>query len=162
MTDFGFGYTDKPYVTFIDDCNNGRGSAGIAIMDGDKMINVGILESGGGYLSEGTADTSGVDVIGEIVDINIISTGTGYEEGDLIVSDSGQALTPIIENGRIVGANGKIDQGLTNLPRLRVQTNTGVGAKLLPITRFVKREDYTDPVVPEANLVRVISCPRFY
>ena len=41
-------------------------------------------------------------------------------------------------------------------------TNTGVGAKLLPITRFVKREDYTDPVVPEANLVRVISCPRFY
>ena len=83
------------------------------------MINVGILETGGGYLSEGTADASGVDVIGEIVDINIISTGTGYEEGDLIVSDSGQALTPIIENGRIVGASGKIDQGLTGLPRLR-------------------------------------------
>ena len=162
MTDFGFGYTDKPYVTFIDDCNNGRGSAGIAIMDGDKMINVGMLETGGGYLSEGTADASGVDVIGEVVDINIISTGTGYEEGDLIVSDSGQSLTPIIENGRIVGANGKIDQGLTKIPALTVQTNTGVGAKLLAITKFVKREEYTDPVVPDAQLVRVISCPRFY
>ena len=162
MTNFGFGYTDKPYVTFIDDCNNGRGSAGIAIMDGDKMINVGILETGGGYLSEGTADASGVDVIGEVVDINIISTGTGYEEGDLIVSDSGQSLTPIIENGRIVGASGKIDQGLTNIPALTVQTNTGVGAKLLAITKFVKREEYTDPVVPDAQLVRVISCPRFY
>ncbi len=162
MTDFGFGYTDKPYVTFIDDCNNGRGSAGIAIMDGDKMINVGMLETGGGYLSEGTADASGVDVIGEVVDINIISTGTGYEEGDLIVSDSGQSLTPIIENGRIVGASGKIDQGLTNIPALTVQTNTGVGAKLLAITKFVKREEYTDPVVPDAQLVRVISCPRFY
>ena len=162
MTDFGFGYTDKPYVTFIDDCNNGRGSAGIAIMDGDKMINVGMLETGGGYLSEGTADASGVDVIGEVVDINIISTGTGYEEGDLIVSDSGQSLTPIIENGRIVGADGKIDQGLTKIPALTVQTNTGVGAKLLAITKFVKREEYTDPVVPDAQLVRVISCPRFY
>ena len=162
MKDLGFGYTSKPYVSIIDDCGNGRGSTGEACMDGDKVMNICILSTGGGYLSEGTADASGVDVIGEIVDINIISTGTGYEEGDLIVSDSGQALTPIIENGRIVGASGKIDQGLTNLPRLRVQTNTGVGAKLLPITRFVKREDYTDPVVPEANLVRVISCPRFY
>ena len=95
-------------------------------------------------------------------DINIISTGTGYEEGDLIVSDSGQSLTPIIENGRIVGANGKIDQGLTKIPALTVQTNTGVGAKLLAITKFVKREEYTDPVVPDAQLVRVISCPRFY
>ena len=108
------------------------------------------------------SDASGVDVIGEVVDVNIISTGAGYEEGDLIVSETGQALTPIIEDGRIVGANGKLDQGLTTMPKLTVQTNTGVGAKILPVTRFVKREDYTDPIVPEAQLVTVISCPRFY
>ena len=162
MRDFGSGYTDKPYVSIIDDCGNGRGSAGEAIMDGDKVINVGILQTGDSYLSSGVSDATGVDVIGEIVDVNIISTGAGYEEGDLIVSETGQALTPIIEDGRIVGARGKIDQGLTDVPKLTVQTNTGVGAKILPITRFVKREDYTDPVVPEAELVTVISCPRFY
>ena len=127
-----------------------------------KDIAICILDAGGGYLSEGVSDSEGVDVIGEIVDVTIISTGAGYEDGDLVVSDSGQALTPIIEDGRIVGVKGTIDQGLTDIPELTVQTNTGFGAKLLPVTRFVKREEYTDPVVPEAELITVISCPRFY
>ena len=162
MKDFGIGYTSKPYVSIIDECGNGRGSTGEACMDGDKVMNICILSTGDGYLSSGLSDASGVDVIGEVVDVNIISTGAGYEEGDLIVSETGQALTPIIEDGRIVGASGKIDQGLTTMPKLTVQTNTGVGAKILPVTRFVKREDYTDPIVPEAQLVTVISCPRFY
>ena len=162
MKDFGFGYTEAPYVTMIDDCNNGKGATGVACMDGDKVMNICILDGGGGYLSEGVSDTEGVDVIGEVVDINIISTGAGYEEGDLICSDSGQCLTPIIEDGRIVGVDGKIDQGLTDIPALSITTNTGFGAKILPVTRFVKREEYTDPVVPDAELITVISCPRFY
>jgi hypothetical protein len=162
MKDMGFGYTEAPYVTMIDDCNNGKGATGIACMDGDMVMNICILDPGGGYLSEGVSDSEGVDVIGEIIDVTIISTGSGYEDGDLVVSESGQALTPIIEDGRIVGVKGKIDQGLTDIPKLTVQTNTGFGAKLLPVTRFVKREEYTDPVVPEAELVTVISCPRFY
>ena len=162
MKDFGVGYTEAPYVTMIDDCNNGKGATGLACMDGDKVMNICILDAGGGYLSEGVSDSEGVDVIGEIVDVTIISTGAGYEDGDLVVSDSGQALTPIIEDGRIVGVKGTIDQGLTDIPELTVQTNTGFGAKLLPVTRFVKREEYTDPVVPEAELITVISCPRFY
>ena len=162
MRDFGSGYTDKPYVTIIDDCNTGQGSVGEAIMDGDQVVNIGILQTGDGYLSDGVSDSEGVDVIGEIVDVNIISTGVNYEEGDLVVSESGEVLTPIIEEGRIIGVDGKIDQGLTDIPKLTIQTNTGFGAKLLPITRFVKRADYTDPVVPDAQLVTVISCPRFY
>ena len=162
MKNFGVGYTEAPYVTMIDDCDNGKGATGVACMEGDKVMNICILDGGGGYLSEGVSDSEGVDVIGEIVDVNIISTGVGYEEGDLVVSETGQALTPIIEDGRIVGVDGKIDQGLTDIPKLTVQTNTGFGAKLLPVSRFVKREDYIDPVVPEAQLVTVISCPRFY
>jgi len=162
MKDFGSGYTEAPFVTMIDDCNNGKGATGLACLEGDKVMNICILDAGGGYLSEGVSDSEGVDVIGEIVDVTIISTGAGYEDGDLIVSDSGQALTPIIEDGRIVGVKGTIDQGLTDIPELTVQTNTGFGAKLLPVTRFVKREEYTDPVVPEAELITVISCPRFF
>ena len=107
-------------------------------------------------------DSTGVDVIGEVVGIKVVSTGANYELGDIIVSDSGQTMTPIIENGRIVGASGKIDQGLSEIPVLSIQTNTGVGAEILPITKFVKREEYTDPIVPQASIIRVISCPRFY
>ena len=71
-------------------------------------------------------------------------------------------MTPVIEDGRIVGSSGIIDLGLITLPEMTVQTSTGIGADIRAITRFVKREDYKDPVVPEAELIRVISCPRFY
>lgn len=162
MKDFGIGYTEAPYVSIIDDCDNGKGATGEACVHDGQVTNICILDDGGGYLSEGVSDSEGVDVIGEVVDVNVISTGAGYEEGDLVVSDSGQSLTPIIEDGKIVGVSGKIDQGLTDIPALTVQTNTGWGAKLIPITRFVKREEYTDPIVPDAQLVTVISCPRFY
>jgi len=162
MKDLGFGYTERPFVSIIDDCENGKGASGVAIMEGDQVVNIAILNPGGAYLSDGVSDSEGVDVIGEIVDVNIISTGAGYEDGDLVVSESGQALTPIIEDGRIIGVQGKIDQGLTDIPSLTVETNTGFGAKLIPITRFVKREEYTDPIVPQAAIVTVISCPRFY
>ena len=172
MKDFGIGYTEPPFVSIIDDCDNGKGATGRPIVEDGRIVNIAISDTGGNYLApENTitddgrivnSDIDGVDVIGEIVGVDVISTGIGYEEGDLIVSDSGQTLTPIIEDGRIIGSSGTIDQGLTELPALTVQTNTGVGAKLLPITRFVKREEYTDPVVPDAQLITVISCPRFY
>ena len=147
----------------VDDCNNGRGATGEAIVEDGQVVDIIIGGTGGGYLrGDQIADTEGIDVIGEVVGAKVITTGAGYEEGDLIVSDSGQTMTPIIENGRIVGASGKLDQGLTEMPALTVQTNTGVGARVAPITRFIKREDYTDPIVPEAELITIISCPRFY
>ena len=162
MKDTGVGYLEPPFVLVVDECNNGRGAVGQAVVENGGVSNI-IVSGGGGYLSgDQITDTEGVDVIGEIVGVKVVTTGAGYEEGDLIVSDSGQTITPVIENGRIVGGTGKIDQGLTELPELIVQTNTGVGANVIPITRFIKREDYTDPVVPEAELITIISCPRFY
>ena len=163
VQDTGIGYLEPPFVLVVDDCNNGRGASAEAIVENGEVVNIIIGDSGGGYLSgDQTADTEGIDVIGEVVGAKVITTGAGYEDGDLIISDSGQTMTPVIENGRIVGASGKLDQGLTEIPTLTIQTNTGVGANIIPITKFVKREDYTDPVVPEAELITIISCPRFY
>jgi hypothetical protein len=163
MSSFGVGYKEPPFVTIFDDCNNGKGATAKPVIEDGKVVNLIITNSGGGYLTpDNTSDTEGVDVIGQVEGIEIISTGIGYEEGDLIVSDSGQTLTPVIEDGRIVGSSGIIDLGLTTLPEMTVQTNTGIGADIKAITRFVKREDYTDPIVPDAELIRVISCPRFY
>ena len=162
MIDIGAEYTEKPYVAIIDDCNNGSGAVGTAVMEDDKVINIIINEGGSGYLSNATSDTEGVDVIGEVVGAQVILTGTGYQEGDLVVSESGQTLTPVIEDGRITGVDGIIDQGLNRIPFLSVQSETGFGAELSAITRFVKREAYADPIVPQANIITVISCPRFY
>ena len=163
MTDFGIGYTEAPYVSVIDDCDNGRGASGRAIMNGDQVVNIVFDNVGSGYLApDSVADASGVDVIGYIDGAEIVTTGAGYEEGDLIVSESGQTMIPKIEDGRIVGVSGTLDQGLSTIPKLGVRTNTGVGAILRPITRFVKREEYTDPIVPQSRIITVISCPRFY
>ncbi len=162
MIDVGAEYTEKPYVAIIDDCNNGSGARATAVMEDDKVINIIIGDGGSGYLSDGTSDSEGVDVIGEVVGAQVILTGTGYQDGDLVVSESGQTLTPVIEDGRITGVEGIIDQGLDRIPFLEVQSETGFGAELSAITRFVKREAYTDPVVPQAKIITVISCPRFY
>ncbi len=163
MTNFGIGYTKPPFVTIFDDCNNGKGATAKPVVEDGRIVNLIITNSGGGFLTpDSISDTKGVDVIGQVEGVDIVSTGIGYEEGDLICSESGQCLTPIIEDGRIVGASGKIDLGLVKVPELTVETNTGIGADIRAITRFVKRDDYTDPVVPEAELIRVISCPRFY
>ena len=163
MKSFGGGYSKAPFVSVFDDCSNGKGATAKAVVENGQVVNLIVTNSGGGYLTpDSISDTEGVDVIGQVEGIDIVSTGIGYEEGDLIVSDSGQTLTPVIEDGRIVGSSGIIDLGLITLPEMTVQTSTGIGADIRAITRFVKREDYTDPVVPEAELIRVISCPRFY
>lgn len=162
MIDVGAEYNEKPFVSIIDDCNNGSGAVATAVMEDDKVINILINEGGSGYLSDGTSDTGGVDVIGEVVGAQVILTGTGYQDGDLVVSESGQTLTPVIEDGRITDVEGVIDQGLNSIPFLRVESKTGFGAELSAITRFVKREAYTDPIVPQAKIITVISCPRFY
>ena len=163
MTSFGVGYKKPPFVTIFDDCNNGKGATAKPVVEDGRIVNLIITNSGGGFLTpDSISDTEGVDVIGQVEGVDIISTGIGYEEGDLICSESGQCLTPVIEDGRIVGASGKIDLGLVKVPELTVESNTGIGADVRAITRFVKRDDYTDPVVPDTELIRVISCPRFY
>ena len=163
MQDTGLGYTEPPFVSIVDDCDIGRGATATAIVEDEKVVNIIITNGGSNYLSgDGISDTEGFEVIGEVVGVDVVSTGAGYNEGDQIVSDSGQILTPIIENGRIIGASGKIDQGLSTIPPLVVESETGVGARVNPIVRFVKREVYSDPIVPDAQIITIISCPRFY
>jgi len=111
----------------------------------------------------GTADDEGIDVIGEVSGVQVISPGIGFKSGDTITTPSGGVIVPILdEKGRIVGVdpNTKVDVGLIDIPKLTVNTNTGFGALLRPITRFTKVQDYEDPIVPDAKLIRVIDCPR--
>jgi len=163
MQDTGVGYLEPPFVSIVDDCDIGRGATAEAIVEDGEVINIIISNGGSNYLGgEQIADTEGVDVIGEVDGVRVVSTGAGYQEGDLIVSDSGQTMTPVIEDGRIVGGYGKVDQGLSEIPAFTIQSETGFGADVIPITRFVKREAYTDPIVPQAKIITVISCPRFY
>ena len=111
----------------------------------------------------GTSDDDGIDVIGEVGGIQVLTPGIGYKPGDTITTPSGGVITPIIdERGRILGADPstQVDVGLIDIPKLTINTSTGFGAIIRPITRFTKVQDYEDPIVPEAKLIRVVDCPR--
>ena len=156
MSNLGLGFTEQPYVTFIDNCSNGLGATGVAIIKDGVLENVVITNPGDGYLGGGS---DGEQVIGQIKELDIISTGTGYEEGDTITTPDGCVLTPVIENGRIVGSTGSCSLG-QNIPQLSINSKTGYGAQVRPITTFVPVSEYSDPVVPPSQILTVVDCPR--
>ena len=163
MNDLGIGYGEAPYVTFIDECENGQGATGKAIIEDGKVIRIVMQETGSGYLGPETAvsDDEGVEVIGVIDGVDIIGTGVGYSEGDTITTDDGQILEPILVDGRIVGATPvNVVAGVTEIPELTINTSTGFGALVRPTVKFVKVSEYEDPIVPDTQVIRVIDCPR--
>jgi len=163
MSEMGFGYTSPPYVTFIDECENGKGATGKAIIEDGKIIKVIKQESGSGYLGGGVSDGDGEQVIAVLDGIDVIGTGVGYEEGDTIITDDGQVLEPIIQDGRIIGANPlDVRDGITGLPNLTINTKTGFGAIIRPSLNFVKVEDYEKPIVPSTKIIQVIDCVSSY
>ena len=168
MKVLGSGFTAPPYVTIIDDCGRGAGATGEAVLSPDGTIdNIIITNPGSGYLGPETAtsDDEGVDVIGVIDGVKVVSTGGNYSPDTTVTTSNGCQLTPIIENGRIVGASGSCDLGLKEPPTISVSDSTGTGAFLIPITRFTKREDYEAQVgaIPvTATIIRVVDCARIY
>tara|TARA_Y100001963_G_C6790457_1_gene455106 strand:- start:2462 stop:4534 length:2073 start_codon:yes stop_codon:yes gene_type:complete len=170
MKSLGMGFTAPPYVSIFDDCNKGGGATGQAVLNDDGTVgNIIITNPGSGYLGPETAtsDDDGVDVIGVIDGVKVVSTGGNYSPETTITTNSGCALTPVIENGRIVGASGQCDLGLVDTPTISVSdpTGNGTGAILIPITKFTKREDYEAQVgaIPsDVKLIRVIDCARIY
>ena len=249
MDDLGIGYTKKPFVSFVDNCGNGKGATGTADVDLNpesptygQITNVIVTNPGGGYLgpfpdipvvgttgdgttvaADGTVVTPGTitgtggtgtggtgtggtgggqtggvdpvtgvvddpelqgdgindrtnvqnddtgitssdegeDVLGEVTGIQVVTTGMKYADGDKVVTENGGELDlEVDERGRIIGSTGTCDLGLTSIPKLSVKTKTGYGAIIRPITKFVKRKDYKDPITTDVQLIRVIDCPR--
>ena len=160
MEDLGLGYDEEPYVTIIDDCDNGKGATGRAILKDGKVIKIVMDEGGGGYLGGGSEE--GDAVIGAVDGADVVNTGSGYVKGDYIETSNGGRLEPEIEDGRITGVSGIVDIGLGDIPELTVITKTGFGAFIKPITIFKPVEEYSDPVVANAQILTVVDCPKGY
>tara|TARA_B100001769_G_scaffold248195_1_gene219739 strand:+ start:44 stop:2011 length:1968 start_codon:yes stop_codon:yes gene_type:complete len=162
MQSLGVGYTEKPFVSIIDNCD-GRGAEGEAIINNGQVINIIIRRGGGGYqVPENVSDSEGIDVVGEIEGIEIIRTGRDYQPGDLITSRCG-SLEPILDDtGRIVGANVvSAEVGCKVIPKLSINSDTGYGALLRPIMRYKKVEDY-DSTIPADGTMRIVDCVSSY
>ena len=96
-------------------------------------------------------------------DVVVTNVGFAYEDGDTVTVDDGTSGAEVeleIQNGNIIGAkvtNGGF--GFTNLPDLTINSETGVGGRLLPVLNFTKVQDASKLVESvRQSAVTVISC----
>ena len=121
-----------------------------------------------------------VSYVTSLSDVVVENTGFGYDDGDTAsvgggsVNSSGGSLTGsetvqnpgqaeielITEDGLITGAN-VINGGFgfTKLPEITINSDTGAGAKLVPVLKFTKISDASQLAeISQDAVVTVISC----
>ena len=181
----GFGFTQPPLLSFVDGCDNGSGAGGYPIIgtvldpNGNPttgITNVVITNPGSGYLpttTETDMDGNVTQVIpdpngnydGEqnyvtsLDDVIVDNTGFGYDDDDTVTVDGAEVELEITD-GLITGANvvnGGF--GFTDLPDLTINSDTGLGAKLIPVLKFTKVDDASQLAqISQDAVVTVISC----
>ena len=144
------------------------------------VVNVVITDPGQGYLPN-TTETDIDGNVKEIIpdpnanydgeqsfltslgDVVVTNVGFGYQDGDTVTvtPDLGGVEVELeIQNGNIIGAkvtNGGF--GFTNLPELTINSDSGVGGRLLPVLNFTKVQDASKLVdSTRQSAVTVISC----
>ena len=139
----GSGYRFPPFVEIVDECGIGYGAkARCTINDNGEIESIYIISSGENYPIEDQ------DIYG-ITDINVISTGIGYEQGDIAVDNFGNEYSLTIDDGRIISATPINIREVTDVATIRVNSETGLGAVLKPIL---------GPIPPQKEVIQVIDC----
>ena len=185
----GFGFKEPPLLSFFDSCDKGSGAGGYARLNEDGSIaDVVITDPGSGFLPNTTeTDLDGnvkqltpdpnanydgeQSFVTSLDDVVVENTGFGYDDNDTAsvsggsvasAGDSvGQAEVELkIQDGLIVGVNvvnGGF--GFTKLPEITINSDTGAGAKLLPVLKFTKVDDASQLAqITQDAVVTVISC----
>ena len=172
ILDRGLGYQEKPpYVTFRDACGDGAGARAKAIINPDDGGIDGILieAPGYGYLSNfdriitssGTIESDvvaeGESMTGQIDQVVVTMPGFGYDPTDTLVAGNAD-LEPVILGGRIVGVkvNNK-GSGFGNIPDIRINSQTGRGASLKAVMKFVPVSEVSETLDP-TQVISVVDC----
>ena len=172
ILDRGLGYQEKPpYVTFRDACGDGKGARAKAIINPDDGGIDGILieAPGYGYLSnfdrvitssgtiESDISVDGESMTGQIDSVVVAMPGFAYNSTDTITAGNAD-LEPVVLGGRIVGikVNNK-GSGFTNIPDIRINSQTGRGATLKPIMKFVSPNEVSETLDP-TQIISVVDC----
>ena len=172
ILDRGLGYQEKPpYVTFRDACGDGAGARAKAIINPDDGGIDGILieAPGYGYLSNfdriitssGTIESDvvaeGESMTGQIDQVVVTMPGFGYDPTDTLLAGNAD-LEPVILGGRIVGVkvNNK-GNGFGNIPDIRINSQTGRGASLKAVMKFVPVSEVSETLDP-TQIISVVDC----
>ena len=98
------------------------------------------------YTGDDTGDKGVVDTV-------VPNGGTGYDPNDTATDNNGTEyqLTVNPENGSIISVLPINNVVATEIPKITINTNTGVGAIVKPIFGFL-------PDTPQTEIVQVIDC----
>ncbi len=139
----GARYTSEPIVTFDDQCQKGEGAYGKATIDQNpksptygQITSITMTTIGSKYPAEDEDDSF---VSGVLID----APGSGYEDANL---DNFELQ---ITDGRITGVNIVNQIAYRDLPNMRIQSETGSGARLRPIMTNT---------LPQGKVIEVIDC----
>lgn len=176
----GTGYTTPPFVTFQDSCENGNYASGYTeINDAGEVTRVIMVNNGNGYLDAPNgldefgapttippAETKVKTFVACIDDFKILSTGIGYSVEDTVtITPDAPGLNVRItmnEEGQIIALNIISPScGLTEVPKVTINSATGAGADIQPILKFYTLDSYNelqDNNFKSQDLVQVIDC----
>ena len=158
LTFGGSGYTSPPFVSIIDNCENGQYASAYTVINDDGVVtDVVMVSIGCGYLPE----PNGFDEFNQPIDsttrtrtvvndyviclsgFKILSTGIAYKPTDTVkitpdipnlnavisITDSGQILDIKLSN--------KIC-GLTDVPEIEINSEMGAGVEIKPVFDIIR------------------------
>ena len=142
----GGGYTSPPQVLVIDPCRNGSGAVLQTIIKDGVVVKVIIGDTGTGYLPP--AETSQqYPALLTLTEVRVKNPGFNYNCGVdklTITPDNGTVLSYSCDPfGKIRGVSVDTGGNFTELPRITMDTETGVNASFIPFFDIVR-----DPLTP--------------
>ena len=152
----GFGYQTPPQVQVIDPCNNGSGAVLQTVLGTDDLagvvVQVIIKDSGQGYLPPAQTVPQYPAVL-ELTGVTVTNPGFNHNCGV-------DTIEVIPSNGTILSYNcdpfGKIKSvsvdksgRFTELPRIRMNTETGFNATFVPDFSIIRDPQPVEPVITD-------------
>ena len=175
----GFGYTSPPQVQVIDPCNNGSGAVlqtiiGDQIISGEisgdaignltgditgVVVQVIVKDSGQGYLPPPQTVPQYPAVL-ELTGVTVTNPGFNYGDADSIeiIPSNGSVLSYDLDPfGKIKSVSVNKGGRFTELPRIKMNTETGLNAAFVPNFSIIRDPQPIDPVITQEDLVQVFD-----
>ena len=156
----GFGYTSPPQVQVLDPCNIGSGAVLETEIENGVVVKVIVKDSGQGYLPPPQTVPQYPAVI-ELTGVTVTNPGFNHNCGvdtiEIIPSNGSTLSYDCDPFGKIKSVSVNKGGRFTELPQIRMNTETGFNATFVPEFSVIRDPEPIDPVVTQADLVQVFD-----
>ena len=156
----GFGYTSPPQVQVLDPCNIGSGAVLETEIEDGVVVKVIVRDSGQGYLPPPQTVPQYPAVI-ELTGVTVTNPGFNHNCGvdtiEIIPSNGSTLSYNCDPFGKIKSVSVNKGGRFTELPQIRMNTETGFNATFVPEFNVIRDPEPIDPVVTQADLVQVFN-----